>query len=153
MILLNFKAHSKMCIFPRKIRKNFRLHNIIKTHSGVQKCVRHGFGKTRYPTVLFSEIFECHNVTHGTQKFTYVKHTKLNRLERGHFEIFGIGQQDSVDWKYYSFAFLKWPSYCGHSRTWDFFREFSSESHRILFLSQLLGVFSVGNSGLTFFQH
>ena len=54
--------------------------------------------------------------------------------------------------KCHSFAFLKWPPYYGHSRTWDFFREFSSESHRILFLGQLLGVFSIGNSGLTIFQ-
>ena len=33
-----------------------------------------------------------------------------------------------------------------------FFREFSSESRRILFLDQVLGVFSIGNSGLTIFQ-
>ena len=37
--------------------------------------------------------FASHNVTHGTQKYTCVKHTKLNRLERGHFEVFGIRQQ------------------------------------------------------------
>ena len=37
--------------------------------------------------------------------------------------------------------------------TSGFLREFSSESHRILILGQLLGIFSVGNSGLTFFQH
>ena len=44
--------------------------------------------------ILFSTIiFGYHNVTHGTQKYTYVKHTKLNRLERGHFELFGIRQQ------------------------------------------------------------
>ena len=38
-------------------------------------------------------IFGYHSVIHGTQKYTYVKHTKLNRLERGHFELFGIRQQ------------------------------------------------------------
>jgi len=44
--------------------------------------------------ILFSTIiFGYHNVTHGTQKYTYVKHTKLNRLGRGHFELFGIRQQ------------------------------------------------------------
>ena len=44
--------------------------------------------------ILFSRIiFGYHNDTHGTQKYTYVKHTKLNRLERGHFELFGIRQQ------------------------------------------------------------
>ena len=52
----------------------------------------------------------------------------------------------------YSRHFLKWYTILGYSETSDFFREFSSESHRILFLGQLLGVFSVGNSGLTIFQ-
>ena len=45
-------------------------------------------------TILFSTIiFRHHNVTNGNQKYTYVKHTKLNRLERGHFELFGVRQQ------------------------------------------------------------
>ena len=48
--------------------------------------------------------------------------------------------------------FLTWSRDLGYFDTSDFFREFSSESHRILFLGQLLGVFSVGNSGLTIFQ-
>ena len=44
--------------------------------------------------ILFSTIiFGYHNVTHGTQKYQYVKHAKLNRLARGHFELFGIRQQ------------------------------------------------------------
>ena len=44
--------------------------------------------------ILFSGIiFWYHIDTDGTQKYTYVKHTKLNRLERGHFELFGIRQQ------------------------------------------------------------
>ena len=45
--------------------------------------------------ILFSKIiFGYHKVPHGTQKYTYVKHTKLNRLEKGHFELFGIRQQN-----------------------------------------------------------
>ena len=44
--------------------------------------------------ILFSRIiFGYHNDSHGTQKYTYVKHTKLNSVERGHFELFGIRQQ------------------------------------------------------------
>ena len=44
--------------------------------------------------ILFSTIiFEYHNVTHSTQKYTYFKHKRLNRLERFHFELFGIRQQ------------------------------------------------------------
>ena len=40
----------------------------------------------------------------------------------------------------------------GNPRYRIFFREFSSESRRILFLGQILDVFSTGNSGLTIFQ-
>ena len=49
---------------------------------------------------------------------------------------------------------LKWYHILGYFRTSDFFRKFSSESHRILFLGKLLGVFSVsvGNSGMMIFQ-
>ena len=39
--------------------------------------------------ILFNTIiFGYHNDTHSTQKHTYDKHTKLNRLERSHFELF-----------------------------------------------------------------
>ena len=55
-------------------------------------AIQRGF--SWFEAQLFSAIiFGYHNVTHGTQKYTYVKHTKLNRLERDHFELFGIRQQ------------------------------------------------------------
>eukprot|EP00493_Phyllostaurus_siculus_P001329 UN01337 len=54
--------------------------------------------------------------------------------------------------KGHSFAFLKCPTLYGHFGTSEFFREFSSESHRILFLGKLLGVFSIRNSGLMIFK-
>ena len=52
----------------------------------------------------------------------------------------------------YSSHFLTWYTILGYSPTSYFFREFWSESHRILFLGQLLGVFSIRNSGMMIFQ-
>eukprot|EP00493_Phyllostaurus_siculus_P027542 UN27889 len=52
----------------------------------------------------------------------------------------------------YPFPFLKSAPEFGHFETSDSFREFSSESHRILFLGELLGVFSLKNCSLMTFQ-
>ena len=44
--------------------------------------------------ILFNRVNSgYYSGTHGTQKYTYVKHVKLNRLERGHFELSTIRQQ------------------------------------------------------------
>ena len=43
-------------------------------------------------------IFGYHSGTQNTQNSTYVRHLKWGRLERGHFELLGIRQQDSLDY-------------------------------------------------------
>ena len=90
----SISKHIPKCeFFLEKSAKNFKLHNIVKTHSGIQKmCPTRRWESL--DIILFSRIiFGYHNDTHGTQKYRYVKHKKWNRLERGHFELFGIRQQ------------------------------------------------------------
>ena len=78
--------------FLEKSEKNFKLHNIVKALWNAKNVSDTALESL--DIILFSTIiFGYHNVTHDTQKYTYVKHTKLNRLERGHFELFGISQQ------------------------------------------------------------
>ena len=46
-------------------------------------------------------IFGYHSGTQNTQNSTYVRHLKWDRLERGHFELHGIRQQDSDEHDHY----------------------------------------------------
>ena len=54
--------------------------------------------------------------------------------------------------KKYSNGILKSYPELGYLGTCDFFRKFSSESHKILFLGQPLPVFSISNVGLRIFN-
>ena len=79
--------------FPRKIHKKLQTSYHCKNALGNPKNVS-DTALESLDIILFNTIiFGYHSGTHGTQKYTYVKHTKLNRLERGHFELFGIRQQ------------------------------------------------------------
>ena len=47
--------------------------------------------------VLNTIIFGYHSGTQHTRNFENVRHLKWGRLERGHLELCGISQQDSVE--------------------------------------------------------
>ena len=101
MIFSYFIEFTKVSPFHGKLWRNLQSLQWCKTSPRLHNGTSNTAFESLDVIVLNMIIFGYHNGTQNTQNFTYVRHLKWGRLERGHFELKGIRQQDSVDNNHY----------------------------------------------------
>ena len=92
MIFWYSNEFAKISLFRLKLWKNLQslqgCKNTLRPHNDTCNTAFESLG-----VIVFNTTKSWyHSGTHGTKKCTYVKHIKLSRLERGHFEFFVFTQ-------------------------------------------------------------